>query len=240
MRVPRIVAFAMIGFAVGGASGVGWASGRRSHLAVGAPAEAEGEELSVPRATGDVRIDGELDDGAWSTPVGRTGPFTSGGSVARPYSDARVMWRDGTLYLALYAADENIVAPAVMHDAPLWAGDSFHVVFRRGNVEMSIDVSPRGVVTDGQRVGGGPFDARWESRARVAVDRDGTIDDPSDEDEEWVVEMAIPMDAFGLTGTPGERLGLEVGRCDRVRALDGSARRTCASWGDARSAMVLR
>jgi hypothetical protein len=73
----------------------------------------------------------------------------------------------------------------------------------------------------------------------VAVDRDGTLDDESDEDEEWIVEMAIPMEALGLEGVSGERVGLELRRCDRLRSADGTSRRTCATWGDRHSQLVL-
>ena len=233
---PELAVIAFVGLAVGTVSGIELASARSAGVLAALPAE----ELVVPRATTAPTIDGELDDATWSEPGGRTGPFTTGGATAKPYSDARVVWRDGTLYLALYAADEDIIAPMTAHDGPLWTGDSFRVVFRRGEQEFAIEVSPRGVVTDGSKAPGGLFDARWESGVRVGVDRDGTVDDPSDEDEEWIVEMAIPMNALGLTGTPGERIGLEIARCDRVRMNGGGTQKRCASWGDARSTLVLR
>jgi hypothetical protein len=236
---------ATVGLVVGGASGLelakGRAVGRPSHVRATEPRpRAAVTELSVPRATSEIHVDGELDDAAWNESAARTGAFVTGADVARPYSDARLAWRDGVLYVALYAADEDIVAPTMTHDAPLWTGDSFHLVFRRGALERSIDVSPRGVMTDGERNGGGNFDARWESRARIAVDSDGTVDDSKDEDEEWIVEMAIPLKELGLADAAGERIGLEISRCDRVRGADGSVRRACGTWGDARSELVLR
>lgn len=240
-----LFAVAIVGLVVGGASGLKMAEGRGgrrpSHArATDARPIATVTELSVPHATSEIHIDGELDDAAWHDSAARTGAFATAGDVARPYSDARLAWRDGMLYIALYAADEDIVAPSTLHDAPLWTGDSFHLVFRRGGLERSIDVSPRGVMTDGERIGGGSFDSRWESRARIAVDSDGTVDDSTDEDEEWIVEMAVPLKELGLSEAAGERIGLEISRCDRVRGADGSVRRACGTWGDARSELVLR
>jgi hypothetical protein len=241
-----------VGLALGGASGTRLAAGHGLRGGASAPrgapstpAQAPTEsarELLVPRASAELQIDGELDEAAWQEPGGRTGPFSKDGVIARPYSDARLLWRGDTLYLALYAADEDILAPLTQHDAPLWTGDAFHLVFRRGDKERSIDVSPRGTVSDGERLRGGAFDARWESRARVGVDRDGTMDDPRDEDEEWIVEMAIPLEALGLEGRSGERIGLEIRRCDRIRSsVDAhESTRTCAAWGDARSELVLQ
>ena len=235
MRRDRVMGFAvvtMVGLAVGSVAGAGIASARDQGRAT--------SQLAVPRALTAIRIDGELDDVAWNDSAARTGAFQSGGVAARPYSDARLTWRDGNLYLALYAADEDIVSPVVPHDTPVWTVDSFRVVFRSGERERSIDVTPRGIVTDGERVSGGPFDARWESRVNVAVDSDGTLDDSSDQDEEWVVEMAIPLDALGLKGASGERIGLEISRCDRIRAADGRRHRSCGAWGNSSSEIVLR
>jgi hypothetical protein len=57
------------------------------------------------------------------------------------------------------------------------------------------------------------------------VDHDGTINDPSNEDEEWVVEMTIPLASLGVR--PGSSLKFEVTRCDTPK---GAGRR-CATWG---------
>ena len=193
--------------------------------------------LEVPEATGEVHIDGHLSDKAWKH-AATTGAFMSGGGVANPYSDVRLLRHGGTLYVGLYAADDDIAAPIASHDEAQ-TGDSFQLVFRRGESERTIDVSPRGAITDGERIGAASFDTRWESHAAVAVDRNGTLDDATDQDEEWIVEMAIPFASLGLDGQAGERIGFEVKRCDVARA-DGGAARTCVTWGGERSELVLR
>jgi hypothetical protein len=53
--------------------------------------------------------------------------------------------------------------------------------------------------------------------------RNGTLDDASDQDEEGIVEMAIPLASLGLSG--------------RAR---GVRTRTCVTWGSERSEIVLR
>jgi hypothetical protein len=71
--------------------------------------------------------------------------------------------------------------------------------------------------------------------ARAAVDLDGTTNDPSDEDEEWVVEAAIPLASLGLAARPGATLRLSLERCDVPK---GSSRR-CGVWGrDPRGAII--
>src|SRR5580693_1479819 len=66
--------------------------------------------LHVPHTPGSITLDGDTDDPGWTRPPGpaRTGPFVvENGAQARPYSNARLLWGDGHLYLSLYAADED-------------------------------------------------------------------------------------------------------------------------------------
>jgi hypothetical protein len=204
----------------------------REHTAA-PPAAAE--TVAVPRAAGPIELDGELEDPGWAGGVARTGPFVSAGAPARPYSDARFTYGDGQLYVMLYAADEDIRVTSAKHDEPLSAGDSFQLVFHTASGDKLIDVSPDGIVSDGARTRtGSAVDYRWESHAITAHDQDGTPNDPSDQDEEWVIEMAIPLSSLGLTGAPGERVGVSIRRCDHLR--DG---RSCAGWGEANAPKVL-
>ncbi|HEY1695537.1 MAG TPA: hypothetical protein VGG39_25385 [Polyangiaceae bacterium] len=41
---------------------------------------------------------------------------------------------------------------------PLWLDDSFRLVFARDGVEYAIEMSPKGVMMDAIRRGGGAFD----------------------------------------------------------------------------------
>ncbi len=51
----------------------------------------------------------------------------------------------------------------------------------------------------------------------VGIDMDGTLDDPHDDDEEWLVEARIP-----LASLPHGDVRVVVRRCDRVK--DGTER----------------
>ena len=194
-------------------------------------------DIHVPHARGAVTIDGDTEEPSWQSAVARTGAFVDQtGSAARPYSDARLTWDATNLYLLLYAADEDLEASPDISDGPLWLRDNFHVFLSDGTEEWTFDVSPRGTLTDGRRpapggrgdAGARPFDYAWSSGARVAVDLDGTLNDASDDDEEWVVEMAIPLRSLGLTGEPGEQRAFHVHRCDTPKGVP----RSCAGWGE--------
>jgi hypothetical protein len=222
----RLAILVAAGVLLGVAAGIG-ASRISRRAPVALEVEQQGPVIEVPRAAGEIKVDGELEDRGWSGPIGRTGAFTTEGHPTHPYSDARFVHRNGQLFVILYAADEDIRATGARHDEPLYGTDAFQLTLRTANGEFLIDVSSAGVVTDARRLPSGALDFAWESHARVAVDRDGTTNDPSDQDEEWVVEMAIPLDAIGLTGRAGERIGLDVRRCDDVPRVG----RVCGGWG---------
>src|SRR5947209_5470628 len=60
-------------------------------------------ELRVPRMKASIVLDGDMDDPGWQGAMARTGAFLApNGTPARPYSDARLVWGDGHLYVALY------------------------------------------------------------------------------------------------------------------------------------------
>jgi hypothetical protein len=185
--------------------------------------------LRVPHIPGSITLDGDTDDPGWTKPPGpaRTGAFLlANGETARPYSDTRMLWGDGHLYLALYAADEDIRSRTDQADGPLWLDDSFRLVFSRGDVDYAIEVSPKGIVTDAVRKAGGEYDYSWSSRVHVSPELDGTLNKPDDMDEEWVIEMALPFESIGLKGEPGETLGFSVKRCDTPK----KSARVCAGW----------
>jgi hypothetical protein len=192
-------------------------------------------ELVVPRALRGPDVDGELDDGAWTSAL-RSGAFTrEDGEPARPHSEARLVWGDGQLFFGLYAADDDVEARIAEKDGPLWLSDAFQIVVRTGGQTFHLDVSPRGTLTDARVPGGGALDFGWSSEARVASDVDGTIGNAKDRDEEWVIEMAIPLASLGIAGRSGEHLELSVRRCDELR--EGG--RACGAWGTEAAPIAL-
>jgi hypothetical protein len=205
---------------------------------VGAGAAAlGGATLAVGRAAGPIEIDGEIEEASW-TATARSGAFVDGaGGEARPFSEARFLWDEKNLYLTLYAADDDIRARVTAHDGPVWIDDHFSLrLVPPSGATFSIDVSPTGVTMDAQRGRDGKQDASWESGIRVAVDRDGSLNDPSDEDEEWVVEAAIPWSSLGVIPAAGTRIGVEITRCDTPR---NTRDRRCGSYGTAKDRRTL-
>src|SRR5208282_5045675 len=166
---------AVLGVVGGVGGGVAAKQSRRT-----ASIPSRGVELHVPHAAGSIVLDGDMDDPGWlRAGPARTNAFVlADGTAARPYSDARLVWADDHLYIALYAADQDIRATQIEPDSPLWLEDAFEMVFSDGDTERTIDISPRGVVTDAQRLRGGAPDYTWSSGAIVSHEMDGTPNDP--------------------------------------------------------------
>jgi hypothetical protein len=208
----------------------GIAIGSRWMEPAAAVAPAKAPTIAVPRAAAPITIDGHLDEPGWTKRAARTNTFLGkDGAPGRPYADARLAWDETNLYVALYAGDRDVRAARAEHDGPLWlGGDEFRLVFALAlGARVVIEVSPSCVVTDARASRGGKLDYAWESGARAACDVDGTIDDPSDEDEEWVVELAIPLASLGLSPAQSA-FSLGARRCDTAR--DGS--RACTYFHD--------
>ena len=196
--------------------------------------------LVVPRAKTPIVLDGHLTDPAWLEQAVRTGAFLESErtSLATPYSEARFLWADGQLYVGLYASDEDIRATHEARDSPIWQDDSFRLAFDDGARAYLFDVNPLGALADGVRApsnGNGAIDYTWNSNAHVTHELEGSVNDPSNNDEEWVIEMAIPLASLGLKGIRGERIGLWVARCDTPKAQP----RSCGDWGRTHGRGVL-
>jgi hypothetical protein len=216
----ELVAFGVAAICVVAALGVASRARHANAAAALAPqAEIARREIHVPHASDTLHLDGELTEPSWRASA-RTGAFlTREGKEAVPYTDARLVWTDDALRLGLYASDIDIISAKVPPDGPVWDADSFHVVLEKNGIEHELDVGPTCVLTDGVRQVGGSTDYHWQSDAKLACDSDGTVDVAGDRDEEWVVEMVIPLQALELAARAGETVNVRIRRCD----VDGSA-----------------
>jgi hypothetical protein len=189
--------------------------------------------LRVPRVTGAFPINAETEGKTvWEGDVGNTHDLLDdGGRGMVPYTEAKARWGNGKLYFLLYAGDLDLEGTVEKHDGPVEKDDAFRLEFGAGDVVRVVDVSVLGTVADSLckgADGGRTCDVGWQSHAEVAVDRDGTLNHVGDNDEEWVVEMAIPLSSLGLAkATGGTRIPFSVRRCEV--GFDGV--HACGQWG---------
>jgi hypothetical protein len=226
----RAWAAALLGCALMGCTGKACVHRPRVTPSAASP-RSEGDPIVVPRAAVPLVPPEADDDPEWHK-AAIAGPFHEPGSSApaRPYSDARFLADDERLYVLLYAADEDIQAASRERDSPLWRADAFALRFAspdgQGPVH-AIDVAPNGAISDARIDDDGRIDPSYDAGLTVSVDVDGSIDDASgDDDEEWVVRLAIPRANLPFVGP---RLRVAIVRCDTPR----SGGRRCGQWGGA-------
>jgi len=159
-----------------------------------------GADNEIAATSERIVIDGELAEPDWNR-RGHPRSFVSAGELARPYSQVRLLHDATTLYIGLYAADQDVRST-----------DHFDISI--GALQLA--VNPNGVVTP--TVFG----------VRAAHDLDGTLDDSHDEDEEWLIELAIPLAQTELA-IGGRPVNFRAARCDTPK--DGNTR--CAEWASA-------
>ncbi|WP_438006661.1 carbohydrate-binding family 9-like protein [Sorangium sp. So ce321] len=163
-----------------------------------------------------IAIDGRLDEPAWQA-AAPTGPFVDVGTGREDRSlptqgEARLLWDDAFLYVGFDVSDGTITggfAPGAK-DPHLWERDTVEVMIDPdGDGDnkdyYEIQISPQNLVFDSQfddynapRGGAsGPFGHQeWSAGLASAVELRGTIDDDSDEDRGYVVELKIPWSSF--------------------------------------------
>lgn len=170
----------------------------------------ESPRLAVPT------IDGRLDDAAWQS-AARVGPFVDVGSgrenPALPVQgNARLLWDDHFLYVGMEVRDAKVRGgfPKDVPDPHLWERDTVELMIDpEGDGDnkdyYEIQVNPQNLAFDTQYDdynypngnGKGPFGhEEWSAGLTSAVVVHGTLDDDSDVDQGYTVEMKIPWTAF--------------------------------------------
>ncbi|MCC7534815.1 MAG: carbohydrate-binding family 9-like protein [Deltaproteobacteria bacterium] len=171
--------------------------------------------LVVRRASGPIEIDGQLEDAPWRESR-TTARFvnTMNGSPAQPNAQVVALWDDENLYIGFKVEDENLKSTFTTRDANLWEQDAVEIMIDHdgdGANYVELQVSPAGVIFDTRfdrpREPAAPGHRDYDSGLRAAVNRrGGTLNDDSDTDRGYDVEIAIPWRAFsdGATPRPGQ------------------------------------
>jgi hypothetical protein len=197
------------------------------------PQPAGAPVLHVPKLAARVRLTAETEGKPyWDGDTGVTRNFLDGrrqGMV--PFTQAKARWGSGFLYLLLYAGDLDLEGRVKKRDGAIEKDDAFHLEFGSGDDVRVISVSVLGTLADAlctPSATGRKCDPSWDSGAHVAVDRDGSLNKIGDNDEEWVVEMAIPLAKLGVKKpAAGAHIPFSIRRCE----VGHDGPHVCGSWG---------
>lgn len=164
----------------------------------------------IHKISDSLTIDGKLNEPVWQQ-ARWTDPFLDIQGVQLPAprfeTRAKMLWNDEFLYIAAQMEEPHLWATIDERDA---------VIFHENNFEIFID--PDGdthnyyeleinaletfwdlMLTQPYRTGGKPVHA-WDIKGlEIGVDLQGTLNDPSDKDQGWTLEVAIPFDVLNET-----------------------------------------
>ncbi len=203
--------------------------------------------FDVPRAAAPPTIDGKLTDAAWERALVLTGVYPFGSTERRdePETTWRLSWDADHLYLAFECQDTNLLAPELKRDAPVFAHDCVELFllprFETG-VYWELVIGPGGSIYDALHV---KYRDRWGRYGRPELDIEGlqvatrvrgTPNDPSDTDEGYTVEVALPRAALPEYAhaplAAGQTLHAMLVRLDKDNdSHDAYAFQPLLSWG---------
>jgi hypothetical protein len=178
-------------------------------------------------STGPIVIDGELDEPAWrAAPV--IDDFRIPANHLKPKSrtEARMLWDQDYLYVAFKTYDQDIWGLFTAPDAPTCNEDVLEIFFKTDPAQESyynFEINALGTVYDAfqyrARAGMSHRWSRWNCDGlKVATKIQGTLNDYTDRDEYWQLEVAIPFAALptlkGKAPQPGDRWRFHLARYD--------------------------
>jgi hypothetical protein len=159
------------------------------------------------RAAKPVAIDGALDDAAWDA-----APWTDafvdieGDKKPKPRfrTRVRILWDDQALYIAAEMEEHHVWATLREHDSVIFHDNDFEVFIdpdgdnhEYGELELNaLNTTWDLLLTKPYKDGGKPVSA-WEIKGlKTAVRVQGTLNDATDADTGWTLEIAWPWESL--------------------------------------------
>ncbi|WP_165073900.1 M61 family metallopeptidase [Paludisphaera rhizosphaerae] len=158
------------------------------------------------RAPRPIDVDGKLDEEAWAA-----APWTDafvdieGNRKPRPRfpTKAKMLWDDAYLYIAAKLDEPHVWGTLTEHDSVIFHDNDFEVFLDPdGDNHKYYEIEINALNTEWDLFlpkpyrDGGKAENAWEIPGlKKAVAVQGTLNDPSDEDQGWTVELALPWKA---------------------------------------------
>lgn len=163
-----------------------------------------------PRAKSPLEIDGNLAKLVWAD-----APWTSdfvdiqGDAMPSPRfrTRAKMLWDDQFFYIAAQLEEPHVWATLTEHDSVIFQDNDFEVFIdpdgdaaRYFEFEINALNTTWDLYLERAYRDGGSADNSWETHAKSAVQVQGTLNDPSDVDQGWTLEVAFPWSCFASGG----------------------------------------
>jgi hypothetical protein len=197
--------------------------------ASGAVAPVTPREYVAHRATTAPTMDGRLDEASWQAASWTTDFLDIQGEALptpRHRTRAKMMWDADNFYIAAELDEPHLWGTLTERDSVIFYDNDFEVfIDPDGDTHAYYELEINALGTEWDlmllkpyRDGGGAIDSWDIAGLDIGIDLRGTLNDPSDRDEGWTVEIAMPWavleEAAGREGPPvdGERWRVNFSR----------------------------
>lgn len=177
------------------------------------------------KAAGRLEIDGRLDDAAWAA-ADWTSDFVDIEGSLKPLprfrTRAKMLWDDRYFYIGSEMEEPHVWGTLTEHDSVIFYDNDFEVFIdpdgdNHRYYEFEINALNTGwdLHLPKPYRDGGPAQNEWEIPGlRTAVHVQGTLNNPSDTDTGWSVEIAMPWEALGGRPKAGEQWRVNFSRVE--------------------------
>lgn len=181
---------------------------------------------TIYRASGPIQVDGKRDEVDWEN-APTFGDFTftwwKEGDPEKQPTEAKLLWDNDFLYLSYHCSDKDIRATRTGRDSKVYRDDCVEVFaspeFLSPENYFNLEMNALGQQLDQYRPDG-TMKEQWDPEGiKIAVLIDGTLNDPTDVDRGWTLEVAIPFKLFENVlpqghPNPGDRWRLNLSRLE--------------------------
>lgn len=183
------------------------------------------KELDCLYRENPVKIDGQLDE--WENSPSITIGDKSLESDAT--ATIRTFWDHQNLYLAFQVQDKNLQAKQTVLDHPeLYLDDMVEFLLDTKNDKRTCwnedDIIYHINLLGQKKDDKGTFDCKtnpkWNGDAEYAIEMDGSLNDPTDSDRGYKVEISISWQEIDLTPAPGLKMGVNFAVGDNGKLFD--------------------
>ncbi|MDW3194979.1 MAG: carbohydrate-binding family 9-like protein [Cytophagales bacterium] len=175
------------------------------------------EKYVAHRSIASLEVDGKLDEESWKQ-ADWTNDFVDiegDHAPAPPYRQTRIkmLWDDDYLYIGAEMIEPDIWATYTERDAVIFHENDFEVFIDPDGDSHNyyeLEINALGTIWDLILLkpyrDGGPALNAWDiAGLKSGVHVYGTLNDPSDEDEKWTVELAFPWAMLKEAAKPSRR-----------------------------------
>ena len=159
-----------------------------------------------------IDIDGRIDDADWqqAPSLELIMPWSDTEQDGAQSTVVRLLWDDENLYIVYECVDPYLDAKVLDHDGPVYREDAVEIFATANAAQVGsyfgYEMNINGTLLDYIAFGGGKewtpnIHFPWQSEGvQIATTYQGTLNDHTDTDEGWILEIAIPHDNFRHLG----------------------------------------